>query len=650
MDFFNIVVVVGLFITALTAIPVFTQMRQHPKGLHILFFAEMWERFSYYGMRSILIFYLTQHFLFSDSFAGSQYGAYTSLVYLMPLVGGILADRYLGTKKSVAFGALLLVAGHLLMAAEGEPAVQTMTVAGTEYRFEVDGRGSDRRIFLPVENVRCELNAKADSGSACTISPNAAGDLIFAGLPASAALPATIAKADYEFGVANRNPLFVGIFYLALSLIIVGVGFLKSNISSMVGQLYPQGDPRRDPGFTLYYYGINLGSFWSSALCGLLGQSVGWWAGFGLAGVGMLFGWLVFVRGRFLFWTPGPKQLPEEIGNPPEPEKLVSKVKFGLSREHIIYIGGLLSVGIVWLLVQSPPADILANLNAFAEQNLSALGISSQPHIHIAIALLIGSVLILGYIFWNMTKLTSHEAQRLGLALILVAAATVFWTLFEQAGSSLNLFAERNTQLPNDGFFTINAAQTQSFNSGFILLFAPVFAALWTWLGVRNRDPNPTLKFGLGIIQVGVGFFMLTWGATFADGAFQVPIIFLILLNLFHTTGELFVSPVGLSAVSKLSVFKLLSTMMATWFLANAWAGYVSGIIAGMAETETIAGAALDNEVALKSSLDVFWLLGWWGVGIGVALCVASFFLKRMAHGAFDENPEVMSHAPKTAE
>lgn len=650
MDFFNIVIVVGLFITVLTAIPVFTQMRQHPKGLHILFFAEMWERFSYYGMRSILIFYLTQHFLFSGSFAGSQYGAYTSLVYLMPLVGGILADRYLGTKKSVAFGALLLVAGHLLMAAEGEPAVQTMTVAGTEYRFEVDGRGGDRRIFLPVENVRCELNAKVDSGSACTISSNAAEALVFTGLPATATLPATIAKPDYTFGVADRNPLFVGIFYLALSLIIVGVGFLKSNISSMVGQLYPQGDPRRDPGFTLYYYGINLGSFWASALCGLLGQSVGWWAGFGLAGIGMAFGWLVFVRQRLLFWTPGPKQLPEALGNPPEPEKLKAKALFGLSREQVIYIGGILSVGVVWLLVQSPPADILANLNAFAEQNLSFLGIGGQPHVHIAIALLIGSILILGYIFWNMTKLTSHESQRLGLALILVAAATVFWTLFEQAGSSLNLFAERNTQLPNDGFFTINAAQTQSFNPGFILLFAPVFAALWTWLGVRKRDPNPTLKFGLGIIQVGIGFFMITWGATFADGAFQVPIVFLILLNLFHTTGELFVSPVGLSAVSKLSVFRLLSTMMATWFLANAWAGYASGIIAGFTETKTVAGAALNNEVALKTSLDVFWLLGWWGVGIGAALCVASFFLKHMAHGAFDENPEVMTQAPKTAE
>jgi len=645
MDFFNIVVVVGLLITVLTAIPVFTQMRQHPKGLHILFFAEMWERFSYYGMRSILIFYLTQHFLFSDSFAGSQYGAYTSLVYLMPLIGGILADRYLGTKKSVAFGALLLVAGHILMAAEGEPAVQTMTVAGAEYRFEVEGRAGDRRIYLPVEGMRCELNAKVDSEALCKISPNPAGDLVFTGLPAAATLPAVVAKADYTFGVADRNPLFVGIFYLALSLIIVGVGFLKSNISSMVGQLYPQGDPRRDPGFTLYYYGINLGSFWASALCGLLGQTVGWWAGFGLAGVGMLFGWLVFTRQRLLFWSPGPKQLPANVGNPPEPEKLAARVKFGLSREHIIYIGGVLSVGILWLLVQSPPTDILASLNAFAEQNLSALGISSQPHIHIAILLLVGSILILGYIFWNMTKLTSHESQRLGLALILVVAATVFWTLFEQAGSSLNLFAERNTQLPNNGFFTINAAQTQSFNSGFILLFAPVFAALWTWLGVRNRDPNPTLKFGLGIIQVGVGFFMLTWGAAFADDAFQVPIIFLILLNMLHTTGELFVSPVGLSAFSKLSVFHLLSTMMATWFMANAWAGYLSGIIAGFTETETIAGAALNNEVALKSSLDVFWLLGWWGVAIGAVLCVASLFLKHMAHGAFDEKPEVMGEA-----
>ncbi len=640
MEFFNIVVVVGLFITALTAIPVFTQMRHHPRGLHILFFAEMWERFSYYGMRSILIFYLTQHFIFSQGFASSQYGAYTSLVYLMPLIGGIIADRYLGTRKSIAFGALLLVAGHLLMAAEGEPAKQTLTYAGVEYRFEVDGRGDLRRPFLTVGDTRCELNAAADSTSACTIAPSENGDLVFTGLPAGSAIPATLPRADYEFGVADRNPIFVGIFYMALSLIIVGVGFLKSNISAIVGQLYPPGDPKRDPGFTLYYYGINLGAFWATALCGLLGTSVGWWAGFGLAGVGMIFGWLVFTRGRLLFWTKGPSQLPENVGRPPAPEDLKSRGLFGLSKEHTIYAGGILSVGLVWLMVQSPPAEILNALNNFTTTTLSFLNMPAQDHVHIFYMLMIGSIVFLAYIFYTMTRVSKEEAQRLGLALILVAAATVFWTLFEQAGSSLAIFADQNTQLPSDGFFTVTAAQTQSFNAGFILLFAPVFAALWAFLGSRKLDPNPALKFGLGIIQVGIGFFVLVLGAEFVDERFQVPLIFLILLNLFHTTGELFLSPVGLSAVSKLSVYKVLSTMMAIWFLSSAWAQYIGGIIAGMTETESVAGRALSNEAALKASLDVFWILGWVGVGIGVTLSLGSFVLKRMAHGAFEEKSE----------
>jgi proton-dependent oligopeptide transporter, POT family len=645
MDFFNVVIVVGIIITVATAIPVFTQMRKHPKGLHILFFAEMWERFSYYGMRSILVFYLTQQFLFNTGFAGSQYGAYTSLVYLMPLIGGILADKYLGTKKAIAFGALLLVGGHLMMAVEGKPAVQTLTVAGAEYRFEVDGRGDDRRVFLPVGTERCELNPASDSASTCTIAANTEGALVFVGLPAGAPLSATIAQSDYTLGVSERNPLFVGIFYLALSLIIVGVGFLKGNISAIVGQLYTQGDPRRDPGFTLYYYGINLGAFWASAFCGLLGSTVGWWAGFGLAGVGMALGWLVFTRRRLLFFLPGPPQLPDEIGNPPDPEKLRAPALFGLSREMVIYIGGVLGVGVVWLMIQSPPADILAALNNFTEQYLSFLGLDGQPHVHIAILLLIGSVLVLGYIFFTMSKVTSVEAQRLGLALILIAAATVFWTLFEQAGSSLSLFADQNTQLPNDGFLTVTAAQTQTFNAGFILLFAPVFAALWAWLGSKNMDPNPTLKFGLGIIQVGVGFFMLVIGARFVDANFQVPMIFLILLYLFHTTGELFLSPVGLSAISKLSVYKVLSTMMATWFLSSAWAQYVGGIIAGLTETETVAGSALSNEAALNASVEVFAMLGWVGVGIGVGLVIASFFLKGMAHGVFEEKPELAKGA-----
>jgi POT family proton-dependent oligopeptide transporter len=649
MGLINIVVAVGIVITVLTAIPVFTQMRKHPKGLHILFFAEMWERFSYYGMRSLLVFFLTQQFLFSDGLAGSQYGAYTSLVYLMPLIGGVLADRYLGTRKAIAFGALLLVGGHLMMAVEGKPAIQTLTVAGAEYRFEVEGRADERRVFLPLAGERCELNAAADSTSTCTIAANEEGALVFTGLPANAPVAATIPQGAYTLGVAELNQFFVGIFYLALSLIIMGVGFLKGNISAIVGQLYKDGDPRRDPGFTLYYYGINLGAFWATTVCGLLGTTVGWWAGFGLAGIGMAFGFLVFVRRRLLFFTSGPAQLPDEIGGPPEPEKLKAPVLAGLSREAIIYICGLLGVGVVWLLVQSPPAEILNALNSFSEQYLSWLGISGQPHIHIAIFLLLGSVAVLAYIFTSMAKLTGVEAQRLGLGLVLVAAATVFWTLFEQAGSSLSLFADRNTQLPGGTWgpvdLTVTAAQTQSFNAGFILLGAPVFAALWAWLGSRNMDPNPTLKFGLGIIQVGVGFFMLVIGAQFVDASFQVPVIFLMLLYFFHTTGELFLSPVGLSAISKLSVYRLLSTMMATWFLASAWAQYVGGIVAGLTETETVAGSALSNEAALNASVEVFNMLGWVGVAIGAGLTVLSFFLKGMAHGAFEEKPELAKGA-----
>src|SRR4051812_10956585 len=277
----DIVVVVGLIIAAATAVPVFLQLRQHPRGLRILFFAEMWERFSYYGMRGLLIFYLTQHFLFDDKTAAGQYGAYTSLVYLLPLIGGFLADRWLGARKAVAFGALLLVAGHMTMAIEGQPATQILNYHGATYDFRVTGRASARDVKLMV------------AGQPYGYAPSSDGGLDIQALPATAPLPAHLAKGDYQIAVAKQDPLFKNILYVALALIIMGVGFLKANISAIVGQLYPQGDPRRDPGFTLYYYGINLGSFLASILCGWLGQTVGWWAGFGAAGVGMALGWVV---------------------------------------------------------------------------------------------------------------------------------------------------------------------------------------------------------------------------------------------------------------------------------------------------------------------------------------------------------------------
>jgi proton-dependent oligopeptide transporter, POT family len=585
----NVVVLAGILITVATGIPVFLQLRKHPRGLFVLFFAEMWERFSYYGMRGILIFYLTQHFLFDDVTAGGQYGAYTSLVYLLPLIGGTLADRYLGTRKAIAYGALLMVAGQLLMAVEGAPARQFLIYGDQRYEFQITGRANARESRIVVDGQPYEFGPASD------------GALMIEGLPATSPLPQVLAPGSYQTA-EERNPTFVFLLYLAMSLIIMGVGFLKPNISSIVGQLYPQGDPRRDPGFTLYYYGINLGAFWSSVLCGLLGQTVGWWAGFGLAGVGMLAGYIAFVRGRS--WLEG-------HGEPPDPVALRRPLFGPLSMEHLIYLGGLAGVGVVWFLVQRSAA--------------------------VGSLLVLGSIVSLGYIGWFLVaKCTKVERDRMLLALVLIFGAVVFFTLFEQAGSSLNLFADRNVQLPTEGIWNITAAQTQSFNAGFILIGAPIFAALWAWLGQRHREPDPMIKFGLGLMQVGLGFLVLVWAAGFADGEFRLPLVFLALAYLFHTTGELCLSPVGLSEITKLSVPALLSTMMAIWFLSSSWAQYLGGFIAQMAGTETVGGQVLDPALALRTSLGVFEIIGWVGVASGLVFLALSPVLRRLAHGADD--------------
>ncbi|MRL70115.1 peptide MFS transporter [Brevundimonas sp. SPF441] len=614
----NIVVALGLIITFATGVPVLMQiLKNHPRGLIILFFAEMWERFSYYGMRGILIFFLTQHFLFDDAMAGSTYGSYTSLVYLLPLLGGIMADRFIGTRKAVAFGALLLVAGHGMMAFEGRPATETLTYAGQTYQIDAEGRGAAREVSIVVNGQKYAFEA-AENG------------LAIENLPAASPLPAVLPTGEYKID-ATRDMAGVNVFYLAVSFIIMGVGFLKPNISTIVGQLYPQGDPRRDSGFTLYYYGINLGAFWAAVLCGLLGQTVGWWAGFGLAGVGMALGWVVFVLG---------KPLLQGKGEPPAEANLSKPMLGPINREWSIYLLSILGVGVVWFMVQR---------NALVGWVLGAATVAS-----------------LLFILYVIVKVCENKAQRerMMLALVLIFGSVVFFTLFEQAGTSLNLFADRNVdlsitpqafqllgvtvgtpaQIAAAGLSTsgpwidatITAAQTQSFNAGFILIFAPIMAALWSFLGKRNLDPNPTLKFGLGLLQVGLGFMIVVWGAGMANSAFQMPLLLLGLLYLFHTTGELFLSPVGLSEITKLSVAKVVSFMMAVWFLASSIAQYVGGWIAGLAGTETVGGQVLNPSLALQTSLEVFKLLGLWGMGIGVAFIVISHFIKGWSHGAND--------------
>lgn len=581
-----LVIITGLIITLVTMAIVAMQLRSHPRGLVILFFAEMWERFSYYGMRGLLVFFMTQHFLFSDSDAAAQYGAYTSLVYLLPLIGGLLADRLLGTRKAIAFGALLLVAGHFTMAFEGKPATQVLTYQGAKYEFVVEGRGADRDVQLKIGGATYKWAASPDGG------------LAIEQLPAAAPLPAVLPKGSYELTVEGRQPLYEGIFYLALSLIIAGVGFLKPNISSIVGQLYPDGDPRRDPGFTLYYYGINLGAFWAAILCGWLGQEFGWSAGFGAAGIGMALGYIVFVWG---------KPLLEGNGEPPNPTKLAEKIG-PVSREWAVYLATIPALFLIYVMVQSS--------------------------LLVGWVLNITSIIVIAFFVWQITtKCTKEEGGRLILALILIAASVVFWTLFEQAGTSLNLFAERNTNLALPGGQAMTAAQTQSFNSGFILLLVPVFSALWAFLGKRNMDPNPVAKFAIALVQVGLSFLILVWGASFADDQFRIPLMFLALAYLVQTTGELCMSPVGLSWMTKLSTPTLVSTLMATWFLSSSWAQYLGGFVAQMAAVETVAGQVLDPGAALQTYVGVFGQLGWWTIGIGVLLGLASPILKKLAHG-----------------
>ncbi|HLZ83925.1 MAG TPA: oligopeptide:H+ symporter [Caulobacteraceae bacterium] len=619
----SIVVLVGVLITVVTGLPVALQLlRVHPRGLFILFFAEMWERFSYYGMRGLLVFYLTQHFLFDDKVASAQYGSYATLVYLLPLVGGVLADRYLGARKAVAFGALLLVAGHLTMAVEGPPAQQTLTYHGAHYAFDVSGRGDERVARLVV------------GGRAYDFGQTPAGDFQIKGLAAGAALPPVLAKGSFTLDKHGAAPVFEDVLYLALALIIMGVGFLKSNISTIVGQLYTAGDPRRDPGFTLYYYGVNLGAFWAAILCGYLGQTYGWRFGFGLAGLGMLAGYATFMIG---------KPLLRGKGEPPDPPRLAAPVLGPISREWLIYLGVIPGLAAIWALVQH---------NGL-----------------VGVALAVGSAAILAYVGRHMvTQAGKVERERLMLAFVLMGGAVVFFTLFEQAATSLNLFAERNTNLalidapvtfrllghevflgtkamlaapgaPRGAWWIdmgFDAAQTQSFNAGFILIFAPMFAALWTVLGRRGLNPDPVTKFGLGIAQAGLSFLVIVWSQGLADASFRLPLLVLAVVYLLQTTGELCLSPVGLSEITKLAPPLLISTMMAVWFLGASAAEFIGALIAALAGTATAGGQVLDPALALKTSIGVFRTIGWVAIGFGALFLVLAPFIKGWAHAVTD--------------
>ena len=494
----------------------------HPKGLFICFATEMWERFSYYGMRALLILYLTKHWEFSDAASYLIYGAYTSLVYIMPVFGGMLADQILGSKKAVTFGAILLVFGHL-----------GMTVESNEQ-----------------------------------------------------------------------------IFYLSLALIVSGVGFLKPNISTMVGSLYEEGDPRRDSGFTIFYMGINIGAFTATLLCGYLGEEIGWAYGFGAAGIGMFFGLIIFLWGQ--------KYL-EGLAEPSS--ELYKKKKAGITYENWAYISGILMVLSTWFLVQN---------SELVGQILGGFGI----------------IFIGAWLFYALFKCDPTERDRLIVVGILILFSIIFWALFEQAGSSLNILTDRGVDRVIFGW-EVPASMFQSINAGFIFTIAPLFALLWIALAKRNMEPSTPVKFGIGTIFVGLGFLALVYGMDSSEGL-ETAVIWIIIIYLLHTLGELCLSPVGLSSVTKLSPQRIVGFMMGMWLFASATGNYAAGLIARAtgggektigwwmiqkSENSEISFTTY-NIIQKNGFIDVYSNVGFIACACGILLILITPLLKKLLHGS----------------
>lgn len=558
----------------------------HPRGLVILFFTEMWERFSYYGMRGLLILYLTQHFLFSDERSALIYGAYVSLVYVMAIVGGSLADRYLGQKKAVTFGAILLVLGHFGMTFEGSGSQQIMTYEGSEYQLTLDGRGGDADQIIIGENGRS------------TISFNEGASQMLIDDPAAVGLPAAIATASYETKTI-RQGLYLNILYFSLALIIAGVGFLKANISTIVGDLYGYGDARRDSGFTLFYMGINLGSFLAAFSCGILGISYGWKYGFGLAGIGMVAGLITFLS--FQSWLDGKAEAPN-------PEKLKEKVFGPINVEWACYLSSLLIIAVSIALVMNPePASLL----------MAGIGV----------------LMFIYLITYSVTKLKGDERTRMWAAVYFALAQIPFWSLFEQAGSSLNLFTDRLVDRNLFGW-SVPSPVFQSLNAGFIFLFAPIIAWMWVALSKRKMEPSTPVKFAIGVFGVGLGFLALVAGMKTTGGSALTPVLFIFLIYWIHTMAELMLSPVGLSAMTKLAPPRAVGLIMGTWFLYTGLSNSLAGVIASSTGAETIGGQIVDAAAAKASYASVYTNVAYVAMGVAVVMLLISPLIKKWMKGA----------------
>jgi proton-dependent oligopeptide transporter, POT family len=567
----------------------------HPKQLARMFTTEMWERFGYYGMRALLTLYLAEHFLFSDSTTTGLYGGFTALVYLTPLIGGLLADQYLGSKRAVKFGAILMALGYFTLCFGGDAAKPFAMIDGQKYAVSVEGTGDAKKQYIVDQGLKLQIKGNEDK----TISL----------LAADGSENRKLTGEQFSSG-GDRSPFLTALMLLGLCGVCIGNGFFKPNISTMVGSLYAQGDRRRDAGFTIFYMGINLGSLLSQLACPFLAAKYGWWAGFGLAALGMLLSWslIQFDGGKLDGYGDRPKNAPT-------------------NKDFLIYLGAIVAVPVVYFL--------FTNLMNYVAPPAGGGIIGYLASLPIMGKIMFGTfaVAVPGILTWSFKNGSKVEFQMMIAAMVLILFNTVFWTLFEQAGSSLTLFADRNTELSVFGLFNITAGQTQFFNAFFIVALAPVFSIIWNAMAKRGIEPTIPLKFSFALMAVGAGFLFLVWGAGFAGGDYKVGLWWLAGLYLIHSIAELCISPVGLSMITKLSIARIVGMMMGVWFLSIAVAQYVAGIVAQFASVETVAGQVTNLKVSLDTYTGVFQNIGLISIGLGVLLLIVSVPLKKFMHG-----------------
>ncbi|MGC4250422.1 MAG: peptide MFS transporter [Sphingobium sp.] len=573
----------------------------HPRQLARLFTTEMWERFGFYGMRALLTLYLTKHFLFDDQTTNGIYGGFTALVYLTPLVGGLIADRYLGAKRSVKFGALLMALGYFILCFGGETAKPHAVIDGQRYEVQVENA-----VDRPT-STGAEKRFVVDGAQRLEIRGNEDGTVSL--LDGQGHVARTVEKGGFK-AAGDRSPFYTMLLLIGLSMVTVGNGFFKPNISTIVGELYEKGDRRRDAGFTIFYMGINVGSLFSQLLCPLLADTVGWWAGFGLAALGMVFSWslIQFDGGKLAGYGETPEQS-------------------GPDRSLLIYASAVLAVPVAWFLF----TNLMHNADVRPGEGIIPYLLSLPIMGKILFATFLLS--IPGILLWAWFEGNRVEFQMMLAAMVLVVFNVVFWTLFEQAGSSLTLFADRNTDLSVFGLFSISAGQTQFFNAFFIVMLAPLFGIMWNALAKRGLEPSIPIKFAIALIAVGVGFLFLVWGAHHAGPDFKVAIWWLAGLYFIHSAAELCISPVGLSMITKLSLARVVGLMMGVWFLSISVAQYVAGIVAQVASVETVGGQVTNLKVSLDTYTGVFWTIGIAAAVVGAVLLVLAPLIKRWMHG-----------------